>query len=74
LRARAESLYAYRLWGDEHGHRAQQSHVFGKSLRSVIPNISYSGAGAERKYHGVALSKQGRAEFEALLGEKNRRA
>jgi putative DNA primase/helicase len=68
-----KQLYrAYRAWADEAGHKATPNNTFGKELRDVVPKLSYRGAGAARKYVGIALSAEGEETWDRLLAEKGK--
>jgi putative DNA primase/helicase len=69
-----KQLYrCYRAWADEAGHKAVANNTFGKELRDVVPKLGYRGAGATRKYVGIALSAEGQDAWDQHLADKGLR-
>ena len=73
LSVTTKALYrAYKTWAGESGHKAVANNTFGKELRDVMPRLGYQGAGASRKYVGIALSEHGEDGLDSLLKERGR--
>jgi len=67
-----EFYAAYKAWADEAGYKAMPVHVFGKTLRSLVPKIHYRGVGRARRYVGVGLSDRGRLIWDECREQKAR--
>lgn len=60
-RIKVKALYAaFRCWSQEAGQRPiLATHMFGKALHAVIPDLKMTASGANRSYLGIDLSDAG---------------
>jgi putative DNA primase/helicase len=65
-RENVKTLYdAWTHWCEQHGHRADSDHVFGRNLRAALPHVQARGKGIDRFYQGVGLSQDGKKQYQA---------
>jgi putative DNA primase/helicase len=57
---------AYCVWCESERHKPSSDAIFGRSLRGVLPALTWQGRGQERKYVGVALTEEGFRQYKVL--------
>jgi putative DNA primase/helicase len=72
-RVNVKVLYdAWAKWCEQGGHNRGNNIVFGRNLKAAVPQIKTKGAGADRFYQGIGLSKSGQKAYDLWLRQAHR--
>jgi putative DNA primase/helicase len=63
-----ECYAVFVAWCEETGQKPQNRAMFGKALKSLIPNVGDGGRAPNRKYIGVGLSPEGIEQYAGEIG------